>query len=390
MWYDLNDAVPGARPPVVIETWTFNGDFLPAEVFRCETDLGRHVERQLLANIRNHEWIDDDKVCPDDFTMTWSVKVDEFGGLKIQRTKATDAQGRTLGWHDEHPIQDLEEDLHLLKPAICSVDKEDTYRHQAFYEELLGDILPVKLRGHHFGRTILTERVVNLMGMEAFFLAMYDCPDEVHQLMAFLRDNALRMMRWAEAEGLITPNSGNQQSWGSSYNFTTKLPREGELDRPAKLSEIWGQVNSQETVGIDPAMFREFCFPYYRDLAEVFGLVYYGCCEPVHQFWDDLQHLPNLKKISISPWTDQEFMGEALKGTGVVFSRKPDPNLLGVVPEFDEQAWTAEIDRTLKATGPDVLVELLVRDVYTVHGNLGKAKRAAEIARQRVDEHRGG
>ena len=38
-----------------------------------------------------------------------------------------------------------------------------------------------------------------LVANEAFFMAMYDSPDEVHRLMARLRDNALQIMRWAEA-----------------------------------------------------------------------------------------------------------------------------------------------------------------------------------------------
>ena len=29
LWTDMNDARPGARPPFVIETWTFDRDFMP-------------------------------------------------------------------------------------------------------------------------------------------------------------------------------------------------------------------------------------------------------------------------------------------------------------------------------------------------------------------------
>ena len=39
MWYDLNDARQGARPPVIIETWTFDRDFMPESVFRCTSSL---------------------------------------------------------------------------------------------------------------------------------------------------------------------------------------------------------------------------------------------------------------------------------------------------------------------------------------------------------------
>jgi hypothetical protein len=79
-------------------------------------------------------------------------------------------------------------------------------------------------------------------------------------------------------------------------------------------------------------------------------------------------------------------MGEALQGTDVVFSRKPNPNLLGVHAELDEEAWAANIRETLEATR-GVRVEFIVRDVYTVHGNLGKPRRAVEIARAEIDRH---
>lgn len=131
-------------------------------------------------------------------------------------------------------------------------------------------------------------------------------------------------------------------------------------------------------------MFHEFCFPYYRDAVEPMGLLYYGCCEPTHPYWEDLRKLPHLKKVSISRWCNQAFMGEALKGTGIVFSRKPDPNRLAVPAKLDEEDWAAHIRETLDAT-PGIPVEFIVRDVYTVHGDLGNARRAVEIARREID-----
>jgi hypothetical protein len=224
------------------------------------------------------------------------------------------------------------------------------------------------------------------MGMEAYLLAMYDSPDAVHRLMAYLRDNALRVMRWAEQEKLLRVNNGNQDSFGSSYNFTARLPQPGSNGQAARLCDMWGATNSQETVGISPAMFHEFCFPYYRDVCEPMGLLYYGCCEPAHPFWDDIRQLPHLKKVSISRWCDQAFIGEALRGTQIVFSRKPDPNFLSVDYKLDEAAWAAHIRETLEATR-GVYTEFIIRDVYTVHGDLGNARRAVEIARRAIDRH---
>ena len=173
--------------------------------------------------LRSHELINDDKVVPDRWEIGWNCSID-WMGVKVGREMAKDSQGIEVGWHYQHPITDLKRDLSLLKPARCSVDREKTYQWKAFLEDLFGDLLPVEIRTGIFGDTFLTSKVVELMSMEAFFLAMYDSPDEVHQLMGFLADNALRVMKWAEAEGLLRLNNANQQSFGSSYNFTSKLP----------------------------------------------------------------------------------------------------------------------------------------------------------------------
>jgi hypothetical protein len=380
MWYALNDGQTASRPPFVVETWTFDRDFMPEGVLRCTSDTGRGIEWQLLRNIRNYELLNDDKVMPDTFDIGWFVGIDEFG-VKIENRWVKDAQGYEMGYETIHPIKDLKRDLDLLKPAACSVDRDGTLEWKSFLEDLLGDLLPVKIRTSVYGNMMLTHRVIHLMGMESFFMAMYDSPEEVHRLMAFLRDNALRVMKWAEQEGLLLSNNGNEDSFGSSYNFTTQLPAAGYTDGPARLCDMWGSANSQETVGIAPEMFHEFCSTYYSDVCEPVGLLYYGCCEPVHPFWDDIQRLPHLNKVSISRWCDQGFMGEALKGRGIVFSRKPDPRFLGVDVKLDEDAWRSDIRETLLATR-GVPLEFIVRDVYTVHGDLGKVRRAIDLARE--------
>jgi len=370
---------------VVVETWTFDRDFMPEDLFHCASDLGRGIERQLLRNVRNHELIDDDKVIPDTFDMRWFTQIDEMG-VRIDRETVKDAQGVETGYRFLHPIHDLERDLEKLKPAVCAIDRERTMAWKAFLDDLLGDLLPVCIRTGTYGATMLTHRVVELMGMQAYLLAILDVPDTVHALMAYLRDNALRVMHWAESEGLLRLNNENQISFGSSYNFTEHLPAPGLNGGPVRLRDMWGCSNSQETVGISPAQFHEFCFPYYRDVCEPMGLLYYGCCEPAHPFWDDIRQLPHLKKVSISRWCDETFMGEALRGTEIVYSRKPHPNFLSVDERLDEDAWAAHIRETLDATH-GVAVEFIIRDVYTVHGDLGNARRAVEIAHREIDRH---
>jgi hypothetical protein len=267
------------------------------------------------------------------------------------------------------------------------VNREETLAEKQFLDETFGDILPVVIRSGTYGANCLTQRLMRLMTMETFFLAMYDCPDTLHAVMALLRDNALRMSRWAEQEGLLVVNNANQCTCGTCFNFTTRLPRRPVPAGQVRLSDMWAAMDSQETVGVSPELFHEFCFPYYRDLAALFGFVYWGCCEPADPIWEtSLSKLPNLKAVSISRWADQRQMAEALAGRQIVFSRKPDPNLLGVDVALNEHAWAAEIRGTLEiAAGRDLPLEFVVRDVYSMHGNLAKARRAVEIARSEID-----
>jgi hypothetical protein len=79
-------------------------------------------------------------------------------------------------------------------------------------------------------------------------------------------------------------------------------------------------------------------------------------------------------------------MSERLQGTDIVFSRKPDPNFLAVDVKLDEEAWATHIRETLEAT-PGIFVEFIIRDVYTVHGDLGKANRAVKLAQRQIDQH---
>jgi hypothetical protein len=386
LWTDMNDAKPGARPPFAIETWTFDRDFMPASIFKCQTPYGRRLEGGFLRNIRHHEILNDDHVCPDTLDIGWHVWCNEFG-IEIPTTYAKDAEGVTMGYHFECPIKDLNDGFDMVKPSTFGVNRDSTLEEKAFLEETFGDILPVTFRSGTYGNNYLTQRLMRLMSMETFFIAMYDCPDKLHALMGMLRDNAMRMAKWAEQEGLLVPNSGNQCTCGTCFNFTTLLPKRKVVPGQVKLSDMWSGMDSQETVGVSPDLFHEFCFPYYRDLAAMYGFVYWGCCEPADPIWEtSLSKLPNLKGVSISRWANQAYMAEALAGKGIVFSRKPNPNLLGVDVQLNEEAWAREIRETLEiAKGKNLPLEFVVRDVYSMHGNLEKPRRAVEIARREID-----
>lgn len=386
LWTDMNDAKPGARPPFAIESWTFDRDFMPESLLQCESALGKGLERNFLRNIRHHEILNDDHVCPDYIATGWHVSGDEFG-IEINTEYIADSEGVTTGYHFDCPIQDLAKDGYdMVKPSTFSVNRESTKANIDFLGNTFGDIMPIKLQSGVYGITCLTQRLMRLMSMETFFMAMYDCPDKLHGIMGLMRDNAIRKAKWAEEEGLLVLNNENQCTCGTCFNFTTLLPKGKCTPGKVKLSDMWAGMDSQETVGVSPELFHEFIYPYYAEMATLFGLVYWGCCEPVDPIWEmSLSKLPNLKAVSISRWANEEYMADVLDGRGIVYSRKPDPNLLGVSRELNEEAWRSELRDTLQLVAPrNIPLEFVVRDVYSVHGNLDKPRRAVEIAREEI------
>ena len=83
----------------------------------------------------------------------------------------------------------------------------------------------------------------------------------------------------------------------------------------------------------------------------MFGLVYWGCCEPAHPIWEkSLSKQPNLRAVSVSRWADQEYLAETFTGRKIVFSRKPATFALTDQYDFIEEQWRGEIRNTLEIT----------------------------------------
>jgi hypothetical protein len=139
-------------------------------------------------------------------------------------------------------------------------------------------------------------------------------------------------------------------------------------------------------VGVSPAMFGEFIFPYQVPLMEKFGLVCYGCCEGVHARLDYLLRVPHLRRISVSPWADQRKLAERL-GRNYIFSRKPNPAQVCV--SFNEDAIRADLRETLSIAGHGVL-EIILKDTHTVQHKPERLTRWVEIALEEAQRFAGG
>lgn len=384
LWYDHND-LKKTRPLILVESLvhSLKKEVFPENILECREEWARGIEDSLRCTIWHHEFVKDDSpICPD-WNMGWSVAMSGYGvDMKMQHD--TDSKGGNLGYHWEPPIKDIATDFEKLKLREFSVDREKTLQWKSFMENVLGGIMPVKIRGGFYWTMGLTQAAIFLIGLENLMLYMYDQPDELHRLMAFLRDDHLNLIEFLEKENLYSLNNGHDYIGSGSRGFTRDLPgagfKTGDVVRPKNL---WVLSESQETVGISPDMFAEFILPYQKSITDKFGLVYYGCCEPVHNRWEHLKTIQNLRSVSVSPWADEEFMGRELAGK-YVYSRKPNPTLLST-GNFDVQAVRDDIRKTLESAR-DCNIEFVMKDLHTTSGHPERMAQWVSITREEIEK----
>lgn len=383
LWLAHN-ALRSERPVIVVEMDTFEAEMIPP--LQCESEGARSIEHSLLQSVVHEELIGDDVVVPSTFDVERVFVLHEFG-LDIRKIRARDSHDRDIGFAWEHPIRDISTDAGLIGHSVCRHDAVTTDARCAQAREAIGDLLPVRLvNGSLRWHFAPTAKVVDLMGLQAMMYALVDHPDEMRALFRFIVEDMLALLDWQASESLLTLNNGNDYAGAGSYGFSTELPSSDYVaGTPVRPKDLWGNLNSQESVGLSPAMYEEFIFPSYVEIARRFGLVYYGCCEPVHGIWERcISKLPGLRKVSVSPWCDEEFMGNALRGSGVIYSRKPSPNFLGVDTELDEEGFSRHMARTISAARGCTL-EVIMRDVYTLTNDLSKPARAVRILRDIIE-----
>jgi len=375
-WKAHGDMNRQSRPMITIEAGTFNDEII-TPMLRCESQEARRLEYLLISNTINFEHFKDDMIVRDYIPVDIAYEITPYG-LPVERIESG-----SLGHHFVSRIFDLKEDFHKLSKSIIHKNLDAKRKYGDRIREIIGDILPVKESGA-CAVACLMQNVVHIMDMQDMFIAMIDEPELFHQMMRMLTDDYIEIYRKMEDDGIILPTNNDVWLSQGSLAFTNDLVDEGEQ---LKTSDIWVYMDAQETSGVSAEMYHEFVFPYYKEISERFGLLSYGCCESVSNVWENsVSKYENLRKVSISPWCDEEYMGERLQGRKVVYHRKPSPNLIGVERNLDENAARKYIAKTIAASRKAGKLEFSQRDVYTVHGDLRKVERYVQIIRKECEK----
>ena len=381
-WY-AHDAGPGGRPMILAEYHGVHDENkpLPDSILQCEDDWARRIELALRAELYQFDVLKDDHVIEPWINVGWKVDFSDYGVQAVVHSGDRDGKMGARRW--DPPIVDLDRDFEKLHFREFSVDRSSTGEVKERLEGIFEGILPVRIRGGFYWTMGLTWSAIDLIGLEGLMLYMYDNPKGLHRLMAFLRDDHLNLSSWLETEGLYSANNENDYIGSGSMGYTKELPAPDYVPgNPIREKDLWILCESQETVGVGPELFEEFIFPYQLSIVEKFGKCYYGCCEPVNNRWHILKRLPNLARVSVSPWADEEFMAREL-GTKYVYSRKPAPSLIST-RNFDETEIRDDIRKTM-SVAKGLRVEFLMKDVHTLNNEPQRLAGWVEIAREETE-----
>ncbi len=378
LWKALNGLKP-QRPMVMIDQVCWNEMNVDDELtIRTEDEFCRNIERDLRRTLYSWNHMRADMVVEPVVTVPKAICGAEFGIEVAEERAVTDPANDVVGHFYLDQLK-TDEDLQSIRMPDARLDASETSRRESMAREIFDGILDIEMEG--LAPTFAAwDWIVVWHGAENTLIDLADRPDFMHRLMSRVTEAALTLLDQAEARGLLTPRMSRVHCTGA---HSDELPAPGFDPRTPRAKDLWTYGMAQIFASVSPAMHQEFDLDYGARWYSRFGLVYYGCCEPLHRKLDLVKTIPNLRKISMSPWVDVEQGAEQI-GRGFVFSRKPSPALLASDtwnPNAAEQDIRDVIERCAHHGCP---VEFILKDISTVRYQPQRLWEWADLAMRSV------
>ncbi|MFO7631308.1 MAG: hypothetical protein R6W76_02155 [Caldilinea sp.] len=374
LWLRHN-ALESTRPVIFCDPENGWHEIIRPEHLECEGDLAREWEFHLRREIFWGSEMCDDRVVQPYFNMSHVATESDWG---MHETKVGGDHGGAYTWNA--PLKDYADLSRLHFPQI-TVDHAATAARAEQAQAIFGDLLTVRVKTSWWWTLGMTWTLVNLRGLEQIMYDMVDSPDDLHRIMAFLRDGTLAKLDWLEQHALLSLNNDGTYVGSGGFGWTHELPQP-DFAGDVRACDLWGFAESQETVGVSPKMFAEFVLPYQLPILERFGLNCYGCCEPLDLRWEYVKLIPRLRRVSVSPWSNRSFMAERL-GANCILSMKPNPADLAR-DVFNEERIRTNLRQDLQATR-DCRVEVIMKDNHTIRDDPRRVVRWVQIAREEAE-----
>lgn len=374
LWRKLNALKP-ERPMVAIDQVCWNEMNVNDELtLRCADPELRGYEDRLRRELFQWRHFPGDMVVDPYIHVSKAIHNTGFGVRVQERVAVTDPTSGVVG-HKYTNQFETEEDLQKIQIPRLTHDEAETARQLEFAHELFDGIIDVRLWGVD-AYLSLWDPISTWMSVESALLAIVDRPDYVHRLVGRMTDGYMAMFDQAEAEGLLC----GPQNWVHCTGaFTDELPAPGYNPTKPRTKDMWAMGLAQMFSTVSPKIFKEFEVDYVSRLCARFGLVYYGCCDPLDGKMNEVRMIPNVRKVSMSPWVNEE-RGAAEIAGDYVYSRKPSPAFLAH-DSFDAEAVRSDLQKTreiCKRYGCPL--EYILKDISTVRYQPQRLLKWSEVA----------
>jgi len=356
---DNNDLKPG-RPPVLIDEVPWHEMDIDGQLKnRCESSLAKEMETFFRRKLFQWKYFPGDMVVENFYPIYKSVHSTGYG-LEIKENIAVTDEANHIVSHEYLDQLSTEDDLEKLKCPVITNDEGKDKRRVELAQEILGDILPVKLRGYYIYHAPW-DVIPRLRGVSNVLYDMVDRPEFTHKIIKKFTQIQLSVMEQYEELGLLDYDISDLHC---TPPYTSHLPAKDYDGGKVRLKDIWIRSMAQMFSTISPEFHEEFDLAYSKPLFEKCGLVYYGCCEPLDNKIDLLKKIPNMRKIGVSSWSNIESCAEQI-GEDYVYARKPNPAAVAV--KTDPEEVRKDISRTIEACIKNGCpYEFVLKDISTV------------------------
>ena len=382
-WQRLNDLEP-ERPLLWTNEVCWNEmDHDGSLRLRCVNEVCQRIETELRRTLYQWEHFPGDMIVEPVFYSPLIIENSGFGISPEADVAVTDQTSEIASRRFHNQIR-TEEDLEKIRAPQISYDAGRTEEFRTAYRRLLEGILPVEKRGSPGFWFAPWDDIVFWMGAEEVLMGLATRPQFMHRIIRRLTDVYLGGLAQFERLNLLSLNTCNLRVGSGAYGYTKQLPPPDFAENRVRPIDIWGSATPQIFGSVSPQMHEEFGVAYELEWLSRFGLTYYGCCEPLHDKLDVLGRIPNLRKISISPWADLAAAARRI-GRRYVISLKPSPSVLAA-PSWHPELVRQELETKL-AAARGCNVEIVLKDISTVHREPQRLWQWMQIAAEVAARH---
>lgn len=362
LWGKLND-MQSERPMVWINEIPWHEMNVDDELtVQAEHPWAQDQERELRRTIYQWRHMPGDMIVDEFLACPLAIHSTDFGIIENVDIVKTDDASDIVSRHFKVQIRDFDDLKKIKMPKITHNVAATEFRYQAMCR-IYEDIMPVRKVGQTHIWFTPWDYLIRWWGIQEAMIDMIERPELVHAAVERMVDAWMVELDQFVEQNLLSLDCGNTRIGSGGYGYTSRLPGADYDPNHVKPHNMWGCSNAQIFSEVSPRMHWEFAMEHDLRWLSRWGMTYYGCCEPLDRKADILKRIPNLRKVSVSPWCNTQRAVEMI-GPHWVVSRKPNSAI------FADERWNPdrarrEIREFLNAAH-GCHVELIMKDISTV------------------------